>query len=227
MSNMRLDPVHSSSLADRARDMIRSAIFDGRIAPDERLTIEHIAAELGISRTPVREALKALETDGIVKLLPHRGAVVQRYDKPEIQDRYTVRSVLEGLAGELACRNKAAVLATQLQHNCEQLEASIAKTNLDDLHAVGKLVLLNSEFHSMILEASASQTAMRTLATLQMPMVYRVYTWKSRERALVSLEFHKEIVAAFSKNDPPLVRRLMEDHICDARDFLVSDETSS
>lgn len=227
MSKMRLDPVQSSSLADKARDMIRSAIFDGRIAPDERLTIEHIAAELGISRTPVREALKALETDGIVRLLPNRGAIVQRYDKPEIQDRYTVRSVLEGLAGELACRNKAALLARQLKQNCDLLQASIDKTNLDDLHAVGKLVLLNSEFHSLILDASASQTTMRTLATLQMPMAYRVYTWRSRERALVSLEFHKEIVAAFRKNDPLLVRKLMEDHICDARDFLVSDETSN
>jgi GntR family transcriptional regulator, vanillate catabolism transcriptional regulator len=224
MSNKRLDTMQSSSLADRARDMIRSAIFDGRIAPDERLTIEHIAAELGISRTPVREALKALETDGIVKLLPNRGAIVQRYDKPEIQDRYTVRAVLEGLTGELACRNKAAVLTPLLQRNCEELEASIATTNLDDLHAVGKLVLLNSEFHSLILDASASPTAMRTLATLQMPMAYRVYTWRSRDRALVSLEFHKEIVSAFSRNDPKLVRKLMEDHICDARDFLVSDE---
>lgn len=227
MSNMRLDPVHSSSLANRARDTIRSAIFDGRIAPDERLTIEHIAAELGISRTPVREALKALETDGIVRLLPNRGAIVQRYDKPEIQDRYTVRSVLEGLAGELACRKNAAFLANQLQHNCEQLEASLGTTNLDDLHAVGKLVLLNSEFHSLILDASGSHTAMRTLATLQMPMAYRVYTWKSRERALVSLEFHKEIVSAFKKSDPSLVRKLLENHICDARDFLVSDETSN
>ena len=226
MSSKRLGTMQSSSLADRARDMIRSAIFDGRIAPDERLTIEHIAAELGISRTPVREALKALETDGIVKLLPNRGAIVQRYDKPEIQDRYTVRSVLEGLAGELACRNKAATLTPQLQRNCEKLEASIVATNPGDLHAVGKLVLLNSEFHSLIFHASASPTAMRTLATLQMPMAYRVYTWRSRDRALVSLEFHKEIVAAFSKNNPKMVRKLMEDHICDARDFLVSDETS-
>ena len=227
MSTKRLETMQSTSLADRARDMIRSAIFDGRIAPNERLTIEHIAAELGISRTPVREALKALETDGIVKLLPNRGAIVQRYDKPEIQDRYTVRSVLEGLAGELACRNMAAVLTPHLQRNCDELEILIATTNLDDLHAVGKLVLLNSEFHSLILDASASQTMMRTLATLQMPMAYRVYTWRSRDRALVSLEFHKEILSAFSKNDPKLVRKLMEDHICDARDFLVSDETAN
>ena len=76
MSN-NLSKLQSDSLADKARDMIRAAIFEGHIQPDERLTIEHIAAQLGISRTPVREALKALETDGIVKLLPNRGAIVQ------------------------------------------------------------------------------------------------------------------------------------------------------
>ena len=224
--NPRLERMNSSSLADRARDMIRSAIYEGRIVPDERLTIEHIAAELGISRTPVREALKALESDGIVKLMPNRGAVVQRFDKHEIQDRYTVRAVLEGLAGELACKNKAEILAHELDRNCATLEQLITKIDINDLHALGELVLLNSQFHDAILEASGSATTVRVLASLRMPMAYRIYTWRSIERARISLAFHREIVSGFRERRPALVRKLIEDHIVDARDFLVSDEMS-
>ena len=223
----RLERMNATSLADRARDMIRTAIFEGRLVPDERLTIEHIAAELGISRTPVREALKALESDGIVRLLPNRGAVVQRFDKSEIQDRYTVRAALEGLAGELACRSKADQLATELGRNCTTLAQLIKTTDRDDLHAVGELVRLNSEFHDAILAAADSPTTVRILATLQMPMAYRIYTWRSIERARVSLEFHREIASAFGERNPRLVRRLLEDHIVDARDFLVSDDMQS
>ena len=220
----RLERMHASSLADRARDMIRNAIYEGRLVPNERLTIEHIAAELGISRTPVREALKALESDGIVKLLPHKGAVVQRFDKDEIQDRYTVRAVLEGLAGELACRNKAGELAEVLGRNCAALARMINITDRDDLHAVGELVRLNGEFHDTILKAADSATTVRALSSLQMPMAYRIYTWRSIERAQVSLEFHQEIVSGFREKNPALVRKLLENHIADARDFLVSDE---
>ena len=220
----RLERMNASSLADRARDLIRNAIFEGRMAPDERLTIEHIAAELGISRTPVREALKALESDGIVKLLPNRGAVVQRFDAAEIQDRYTVRAALEGLAGELACKNKADQLAVDLARNCTTLADLLATTDRDNLRAVGELVRLNSEFHDTILAAANSATTVRILATLKMPMAYRIYTWRSIERANVSLEFHREIVSAFSAKNPRLVRKLLEDHITDARDFLVIDD---
>ena len=223
----RLERMNARSLADRARDMIRNAIFEGRMAPDEMLTIEHIAEELGISRTPVREALKALESDGIVKLLPNKGAVVQRFDRAEIQDRYTVRAALEGLAGELACKNKADQLAMELARNCTTLAQLLATTDRDDLRAVSELVRLNSEFHDAILAAANSATTVRTLATLQMPMAYRIYTWRSVERANVSLEFHREIVSAFGEKNPKLVRKLLEDHIIDARDFLVIDDTGT
>src|SRR4051794_8198488 len=94
-----LSRLTDTSLASRAKDLIRAAIFEGKIRPEERLTIERIADELGISRTPVREALKALESDGVIQLLPRRGAIVARFSRQEIFDRYTVRAMIEGYAG--------------------------------------------------------------------------------------------------------------------------------
>jgi GntR family transcriptional regulator, vanillate catabolism transcriptional regulator len=222
MTASRLGRISNQSLADQARELIRQAIFEGRIKPDERLTIERIAAEFGISRTPVREALKALESDGIVRLHPHRGAIVQRFDKDEILDRYAIRALLEGHAGELACRAGDPDLAADLERNCDRLAEVIAASQPDDLEAYRKLTTLNSEFHDRILDASGSATTLRLLETLQMPLAYRLYIWRMPERQLVSLDFHRRIAAAFRAGRPVQVRRLMEGHLRAARDFLVA-----
>ena len=218
-----LQKLHPDSLADRARDMIRSAIFEGHIKPDERLTIEHIAAQLGISRTPVREALKALETDGIIKILPNRGAIVQSFSKPELFDRYTVRAALEGLAGELACRNDGKRVGTLLAANNDKLAERLREIEPEDLHAVGELVALNSEFHDAILAASRSEMTARMLGSLRMPMAYRLYNWRSADRQRASHDFHDRIVHAFRQDDAAQVRQLLEAHILEARDFLVAE----
>jgi GntR family transcriptional regulator of vanillate catabolism len=218
-----LRKLKSDSLADKAADMIRSAIFEGHIKPEERLTIEHIAAQLGISRTPVREALKALETDGMIKILPNRGAVVQRFGRPELADRFTVRATLEGLAGELACRNDGKRVAGLLAANTEKLAERMAEIEPEDLHAVSELVELNGEFHDTILAASQSETVLRMHSSLRMPMAYRLYTWRSVDRQRASYDFHRRIVDAFRQDDAGEVRRLLESHILEARDFVVAE----
>jgi GntR family transcriptional regulator, vanillate catabolism transcriptional regulator len=223
MSNF-LKKLQPDSLADKAADMIRRAIFEGHIKPEERLTIEHIAAQLGISRTPVREALKALETDGIIRILPNRGAIVQSFTRPELADRYTVRAALEGLAGELACRNDGRKVAALLAANNDKLGESLRHIESEDLHAIGELVALNSEFHDTILAASGSATIARMHGTLRMPVAYRVYNWRSAERRRASHDFHTRIVEAFQQDDATEVRRLLEAHILEARDFLVADQ---
>lgn len=217
----KLGNISSQSLADQARDLIRQAIFEGTIKPEERLTIERIAADLGISRTPVREALKALETDGIVRIHPHRGAIVQRFDKDELHDRYTLRALLEGHAGESACKADPLGIAADLEANCEQLATAIAKARTDDLDSLRVLTELNSRFHSRILEASGSAETLRLLETLRMPVAYRLYIWRVPQRQKMSLDFHREIAAAFRAQRPKRVRRLMEEHLVEARDFLV------
>lgn len=221
--NNPLSKLQSDSLADKAREMIRAAIFEGHIQPDERLTIEHIAAQLGISRTPVREALKALETDGMVKLLPNRGAIVQSYSPEEWADRFRVRAALEGLAGELACRNQGKRLGAVLARNQEKLIECIHHAKPDDLQAASDLVRLNGEFHDTILAASGSEVTVRFLDMLRMPMSYRLYHWRSPERQNTQSKFHARIIKAFNDEDPQEVRRLLEAHILEGRDFILKD----
>ena len=222
MNPRKLGTISNQSLADQARDLIRQAIYEGRIKPEERLTIERIAAEFGISRTPVREALKALETDGMVRIHPHRGAIVQKFEKAELHDRYSVRALLESHAGRLACEADAAGIATDLEANCAALEKAIARARPDDLAATRVLVELNSQFHDRILGASGSTTTLRMLETLRMPVAYRLYSWRSPQRQKVSLRFHRAIAKAFRAARSDEVGRLMEAHLIEARDFLMS-----
>jgi GntR family transcriptional regulator, vanillate catabolism transcriptional regulator len=214
--------ISNQSLADQARDLIREAIFNGKIKPEERLTIERIAAEFGISRTPVREALKALETDGIVRIEPHRGAVVQRFDEDELYDRYSIRALLEGYAGELACQRDALAVARDLERNCAELKKAMGSARSDNLDTIQVLVQLNLQFHERILEASGSATLRRLLETLRMPFAYRLYNWRVPQRQNISLDFHRKIAKAFRARQPDQVRRLMEAHVLEARDFLTA-----
>ena len=225
MRKTGLSKVTTQSLAEQAREMIRNAIFEGVIKPEERLTIERIAAEMGISRTPVREALKALEADGIVKLFPHRGAIVQRFDEAEIQDRYSVRATLEAYAGVLAWERRGDALADELEANCAAMEALIDKaTPASDLDDVKALLLLNEKFHRLIFESSGSAVTIRLLESLKMPLAYRLYHWRVRERQRLSLVAHRDIVEAFRKPDPQQVRELLSGHILEARDFLLNQK---
>lgn len=223
MTATRLGRISNLSLADQARELIREAIFEGRIKPDERLTIERLAADFGISRTPVREALKALESDGMVQIHPHRGAIVQRFDKDEILDRYEIRALLEGHAGELACRVDSQAVARDLEANCVRLERAIATAHADDLDSFKVMTELNSEFHNRILQASGSSTTVRLLDTLQMPLAYRLYIWRVPDRQRNSLDHHRRIAEAFRADRPLQVRDLIGSHLRDARDFLLNN----
>jgi DNA-binding GntR family transcriptional regulator len=221
----RLGAVHDISLADQAKEAIRTAILEGTIKPDERITIEQIAADLGISRTPVREALKALEVDGIVRLLPHRGAVVERFARAELGQRYSIRAMLEGYAAELACEADAAGIATLLETNCATLERLAAAADLEDPDQIRPLGLLNQEFHTTIRDGSHSRVLIRQLEALRNPMAFTLYYWSGRERQLTSINIHRQIAAAFRTNKPRRARQLVERHLLEARDQLMDMES--
>jgi DNA-binding GntR family transcriptional regulator len=219
-----LQKISATSLADRAREMIRDAIFEGKIQPEEKITIERIAADLGVSRTPVREALKALEADGMVSILPNRGAVVRRFDSDEIRDRYSVRAQLEGYAGELACNRDAAGVARKLEDNCAQMKSLVARARSGRLEDVVALVENNILFHGAILEASGSALVARILNGLQMPVAYRLYHWREQGRRDSAFDFHMRIAAAFRDAKPAKVRQLLETHILETRDYLLANQ---
>lgn len=209
------------SLADQAKERIRSAILEGSVKPGERITIEQAAAELGISRTPIREALKALEVDGMVKLLPRRGAVVESFAREELIHRYEVRALLEGYAAWLACRSDPKTIAEALNKNCDTLEALIARSGLSETQHVRQLAELNLKFHAIIRNGCQSTTIIRLLESLQNPLSFTLHYWSDRTRQRASGKIHRQIARAFSEKKPALARKLVHRHLLEARDQLM------
>lgn len=222
LGGSRVRQVRGVSMAEQARESVRAAILDGSIRPGERITIEQLAMDLGTSRTPVREALKALEQDGLVRLLPHRGAVVESVAIEEVYHRYTIRAMLEGYAAELACKAGATHIEDKLEANCEELEALVRRAKSNDPEPIQRMAELNQEFHSIIRDGSGSTTLARLLESLRNPVAYTNSHWGDPERRRVSLEFHREIVDAFRRRRPRAARRAMERHLHEARNTLTA-----
>lgn len=194
--------------SDQAYDALRHAILQSEYAVGERLREAAIADELGISRTPVREALRRLDADGLVEVRANRGAVVTRSIDRELGETYALRALLEGLGVSLAAQRIDDAQLDRLRLLCEKMEAAVA----DEDH-VG-YPLLNVDFHTAIVEASGSERLERQLgALIQASLVSTAYKRLPHEHITRSLNHHREIVAALEYRDPTWAEAIMKAHI--------------
>ena len=213
--------LRNPSLSDKARDRLRAAILEGELKPGDKINIERVAETFGISRTPIREALKALETEGLVQIQANRGAIVEPQVWQEIHHRYRMRSLLEGYAAELSCAKKDAKLIAALRDNCAQVKkASQAKTvNAKNTRTMAEL---NRGFHRMIWVGSGSMTLVRFLEALDLPQSFNDAFYKEQSARQIVCEYHDAIVDAFIEGDVDKASRLMERHVLNSVDLLAS-----
>jgi DNA-binding GntR family transcriptional regulator len=149
------------TMTEIVADEIRVRILNGDLIPGQRLVTSDIADEMGVSRMPVRDALRYLESTGLVETFPHRGTIVKDLSENEIVELYQMRAVLEGLAARLASKRAN---AAQLK----QLESNIAKHDLKALQNEGydEFTKLNRNFHGIIWSAAGSRKLENLLANL-------------------------------------------------------------
>ena len=131
-----------------ATELIREAIVDGRLEPGERLKEEELAREMGISRTPIREALLMLQAEGLVVAIPNRGAMVRVHTPEDLDDLYQLRALLEGHATRRAATRISEPEIELLRESCERFDALSPE---DDLR---ELVRENLLFHNTILDVA-------------------------------------------------------------------------
>jgi len=202
--------------------VLRRAIVEGVVKPGERLIEEKWAEELGVSRTPVREALDMLEVEGLVVSVPNRGAVVRTFSKEEVKEIYDLRAVLEGYGAR-----RAAVLITDeelssLKRINESMQASLQRTFPSKAEEVRWLVEQNNEFHRIIVGASRSERLIISLKSIsEVPLVFKAYFWFGREQRILSNHYHGQIVLALQNRDGERAELLMKEHIYEGRDFLL------
>ena len=211
----RLPAPQSASAA--AGEVIREAIIDGRLPPGQRLKEEELARELGISRTPVREALLLLESEGLVESIPRRGATVRSYAVSDLDDVYQLRALLEGYAARRAAARISPADVTRLEKSCDRFDRLRAEDDLLDL------VKENLLFHSVVHEAAASdRLAALIRKVIEIPLVYKSFYWYSPEQKVISQHYHRQLARALKLGDGERAELIMKEHVLEARDFLLA-----
>ncbi len=206
--------------AEEAQAALRAAILGGEIEPGARLGEVELAEQLGVSRTPVREALRRLAADGLVEVLPNRGARVAQWTPEDLDEIYELRALLESHgAARAAVRIDAAEVAV-LGKLCDDMDACVRRGRKRDLD---RITTLNSEFHMRILERSDSpRLGALMAAVVQVPLVARTFHQYSAESLARSLGHHRELVAALGARDAAWAGSVMRSHVLAARAVLLA-----
>lgn len=196
------------SLRGRVFHHMREDILSGKYKKDDELRENTIANELGVSRTPVREALRQLELEGLVKIVPNKSAVVTGFSAKDMHDIYIIRSYLEGLCAKLACEN---ITEAQIE-DLEEIQY------LFDFHAKKKhfeqLVELDDRFHDIIYEASNSRMLTHVLVDYHHYVGrIRKVSLSNEERAEYCSNEHNAILEALKQRDGDKAEQLAHQHI--------------
>jgi DNA-binding GntR family transcriptional regulator len=196
----------SVTKTDVAFETLRTGIEEGRYKPGEHLKLTDLLEELEMSPTPIREAMRLLQAEGLLEHLPHRGVVVRSYSAEQAEEIYRLRSLLEPLATELAVQRASDARVAAIRALCDELALAvgerIAPTNVAEL---------NAAWHRAIYDASESPYLRDFISRLWTALPVRAIWLTSR--AADSNSQHAEIMAAIESRDPAEAKRLMKAHI--------------
>lgn len=201
-------PISRRPLHEEAVDRLRDRIVQGELSPGNRLNERVLCEQLGISRTPLREAIKLLATEGLVELLPNRGALVAAIDPGRLGQTLQVMGALEALAGELACRNASAECIGEIRRLHAEMLA---------MHARGDLAAyfrFNQAIHEQIVEASGNAVLANTYRQLNANVRrVRYMANLSQERWDAAVSEHEEILNALAERNVQRLKRLLREHL--------------
>lgn len=200
-------PRHAAPLRHQVLEALRTAIVEGRLVPGQRLIERTLTAMYGVSRTVIREALRQLESEGLVETIAHRGPVVRELTAGEARELYAIRAALEGLAARLFAGQAG---AAQLR----ELAAAVAEVaRAHRANDAGAMLAAKSRFYAVMYEGAGSAVLSQMLATLHA----RIARWRrlglthpqrSRQRSSESLRDLRAIVAAIRRRDAALAEAL-------------------
>ena len=213
---------HAESSAAQALAYIKKRLMSGEFASGARLTEEGLARELGLSRTPVREAIRRLVAEGALRFKPNSGTFVAEWTDDEIRQIFDLRTLLEAQIAEAAALNitpeELAVLEA-VQRDLEDAASRRGDAALQQRSA------LNRRFHALIAAASRKTRLAGALASaIEMPIVQQTFRRYSPTQARRSLEHHRELLDALRARDPQWARAVMTSHIRAAMNALLQSD---
>ena len=221
-SERRLVPIKLDGykpLRDVVFETLRDAIITQVLKPGERLMEIQLADEMGVSRTPVREAIRKLELEGLVVMVPRKGAYVAGVSMKVIHEVYEVRSALEMLAVTLAAERITEEELDALERQVLR-ESEEEKADDGDLDSI---IYIDSSFHDIIYQAAHNQRLVQFINIMQEQLQrFRAASLSKPGRSKTALEEHKKIVEALSERNGDLASKLARDHIENAENAMIS-----
>ena len=210
--NVKQEVTDKYSLRGRVFNKIREDILSGKYKEHEELKEVAIGEELGVSRTPVREAFRQLELEGLIQIVPNKGAYVTGITAKDVKDIYMIRSLLEGLCARGATENITQEQLDELEENVYLADFHAGKGHLD------QIAELDNRFHQILYEACHSKQLERLLED------FHEYVLRVRRKTLasgrgqVSNEEHRQIMEAIKAKDQERAEMLANQHMINAYD---------
>jgi len=205
-------------LWERIYRRLRGAIQRGEFDPGTRLVEQRLAEELGVSRTPVREALYRLEREGLVTKVPHKGIVVREQDPEELKEVLELRGLLEGYAAALAAKKGDEELFDELEEILKRSEEALEKNDIDEL------VKLNTQFHETLYRRCGNHKLLELIKDLR-DQFFRFRTSILRIKGMprVSIEDHYKMLELMRKGESQAVEKLVREHIGRGKERLLRE----
>lgn len=208
MTVLTPDPIGRMALAVEITNRLRQMIFEGQLQAGEKINEKLLTEQFGVSRTPLREALKVLANEGLLELIPHRGAVITRQSPAEMAEVFHVLAALEGLAGELAAQNASEEALRDIADMTGHLRRSYDQSDRPTYFRI------NQAIHKAILKAAGNETLLKShelLAFRVQRARYQANLTPDRWRA--AIEEHEAITQALCARKGNRTGRLMKEHL--------------
>lgn len=199
------------SLRGRVFRKLREDILNGHYQENDELREAAVAEELGVSRTPVREAFRQLELEGLIHIVPNKGAYVTGISTSDVADIYAIRSLLEGLCARWATKKITKEKIEEMEETILLSEFHLSKEHYE------QLIELDNRFHMQLYEACGSKMLIHLLKDFhQYVQKERQQTLSDWTRSKAAVEEHKSIMEAIREGDEALAEKLADEHICNA-----------
>lgn len=203
MKNKQIE--HHQTLREKILETIREAILRGNLKPGEKVAEPELAERFGISRTPIREAFRQLESEGYLTVIPRKGAVVAALSERDVQEFYAIKSILEGYAAELAAKN----LSSKELEKLEAINDKLKK--LAEAGDVKSFYRVHNEFHETFLKAADNSKLYELIQQLGMKFSrLRMASLSVNGRMLISVAEHDKLLDAFRRHDGKSAENLVK-----------------
>jgi len=193
---------------------LENLIIIGAFLPKERLVEADLAQKMEVSRAWIRDALKNLETKGLVKMVPYRGAIVTDLTEKEVKELFQVRLVLERLCNQLAADNFLPEHGMQLRDLAHRIEQAYEEDRFDEM------IDANTKFHNYITQISKNDCLIQILKQIRHQYyLFNTFAWSNPEVVRKILDEHEKYISALEKGDYETLNALAESHISYSKDL--------